>query len=163
MQTQDVHEANHWIKRHGDLILDTIRIYLGFGLILKAVFFVYHMDYLLRLTQFTGSTWFAPTIVAHYIVMAHFCGGVCLVLGLFTRLAAILQLPILIAAIFYVHMPTMYTSVEARQSVEFSALVLLLLALISVYGAGRLSLDYWLGRKTDADLFHDVPAATKAA
>jgi uncharacterized membrane protein YphA (DoxX/SURF4 family) len=149
----DLKEANHWIKIHGDLALDMVRMYLGIGLMVKGVYFMTHSDYLLQLMDSVGSTWFAPAILAHYIILAHFFGGLMLTVGLITRVAAIVQLPILLSALMYVHMPRMYTSVESRESAEFAGLVLFLLALISIYGAGRLSLDYWLARKEGDTLF----------
>jgi uncharacterized membrane protein YphA (DoxX/SURF4 family) len=93
----------------------------------------------------------------HYIILAHFFGGLCLALGLITRAAAMVQLPILLSALFYVHLPRVVSSVEERQSLEFAGLVLFLLALISVYGAGRWSLDYWLARRENALLFRTDP------
>jgi putative oxidoreductase len=158
---RDMFKTNHWIKTHGDLALDLIRIYLGIGLIIKAVFFMNHSDYLLNMMDSMGSTWFAPAILDHYVVLAHFCGGVCLLLGLFTRTAALVQLPILLGALFYVHLPKIMASVEARQSAEFAGLVLFLLALISIYGSGRWSLDYYLEKKQKAPLFETTPQAPK--
>jgi len=63
-----------------------------------------------------------------------------------TRLAALAQIPILIGAIIYVWLPEM-PFFEQRQNLEFSALVLFLLTLIFVYGAGRFSVDYLITRK----------------
>ena|SRR5277367_679339 len=160
---KDFTQINHWIKTHGDLALDLIRIYLGVGLIIKAVFFVTHTDYLLGLMAGAGSWWFAPAILMHYIVLAHFCGGVCLLLGLFTRSAALAQLPILFSAIFYVHLPRIVESMEARQSLEFAGLVLFLLCLLSVHGAGRWSLDHWLAGRQHNRLFESGPHAVKPA
>src|SRR5882757_8014123 len=102
---KDLYHTNHWIKTHGDLALDLVRVYLGIGLIVKAWYFMAHSDYLLQLMDTMGSYWFAPAILTHYIVLAHLVGGICLLFGLFTRTAAILQLPILFAALFYVHLP----------------------------------------------------------
>lgn len=150
---KDLYPTNHWIKTHGDLALDLVRMYLGIGLIIKAVYFMNHSDYLLHLMDGMGSLWFAPAILVHYVVLAHLVGGLCLLLGLFTRTAAILQLPILVSALFYVHLPNMVASVEARQSAEFAGLVLFLLALLSIYGAGRWSLDHYLGKKEFERLF----------
>src|SRR5229473_8367578 len=116
---KDAYHVNHWIKTHGDLALDLVRIYLGIGLIVKAAYFMGHSDYLLQLMENIGSLWFAPAILVHYVVLAHLCGGICLVLGLFTRTAAIVQLPVLVSALLYVHMPRMITSVESRESAEF--------------------------------------------
>jgi uncharacterized membrane protein YphA (DoxX/SURF4 family) len=157
---KDSIQLNHWIKTHGDLALDLVRIYLGIGLIIKAVFFVTHTEYVLNLMAGAGSWWFAPAILIHYIVLAHFCGGVCLLFGLFTRTAATVQLPILFSAIFYVHLPRIASSMEVRQSAEFAGLVLFLLCLISIYGAGRWSMDHWLGKRDFEKLFEpDAPTA----
>lgn len=150
---KDTFQTNHWIKTHGDLALDLVRMYLGIGLIIKAVYFMYHSDYLLQLMDSMGSFWFAPAILVHYVILAHLVGGVCLTLGLLTRTAAIVQLPILASAVFYVHLPNIIKSVEARESAEFAGLVLFLLALLSVYGAGRWSLDHWLGKREFERLF----------
>jgi putative oxidoreductase len=160
---RDVKEVNHWIKTHGDLALDLVRIYLGIGLMVKAIFFMTHSEYLLQLMDTGGSMWFAPALVQHYVVLAHLFGGLCLTLGLITRAAAAVQLPILLSAVFYVHLPHVITSVEARQSLEFAGLVLFLLSLISIYGAGRWSLDYLLARKENAALFRTEPEPFNAA
>ncbi len=144
---KDTFVLNHWIKTHGDLALDLVRIYLGIGLFVKAVYFMTHSDELLHNMDSMGSMWFAPAILAHYVVLAHLVGGVCLLLGLFTRTAALIQLPILFSALVFVHMPNMVASAQARESVEFTGLLLFLLALLSVYGAGRWSLDHWLAKK----------------
>jgi uncharacterized membrane protein YphA (DoxX/SURF4 family) len=157
---KDMFQTNHWIKTHGDLALDLVRMYLGIGLIIKAVFFMNHSDYLLHQMDTMGSMWFAPAIMVHYVILAHLMGGICLTLGLLTRSAAIVQLPILVSALFYVHLPQMVASVEARQSAEFAGLVLFLLALISVYGAGRWSVDHWLGKREFEKLFE--PGANPA-
>ena len=159
---KDANEMNHWIKTHGDIALDLVRIYLGVGLIIKAVFFMTNSEYLLDLMDTTGSKWFGPAFLAHYVVLAHFFGGLLLTVGLITRGAAVVQLPILMGALFYVHLPHMMTSIEARQSTEFAGLVLFLLILISYYGAGRLSLDYALGRKQNAALFKTDAEPVKA-
>jgi len=157
------YELNHWIKTHGDLALDLVRVYLGVGLIAKAVYFMGHPDYLLQFMDNEGSMWFAPAIIMHYIIVAHFCGGICLVLGLFTRTAALIQLPILLGAVFYVHMPQIFTSVEARQNLEFAGLVSFLLMLLSLYGAGRWSVDYAWSKKEHPELFTTYPPAKSAA
>ncbi|MDB6019093.1 MAG: DoxX subfamily protein [Pedosphaera sp.] len=160
---KDVHALNHWIKTHGDLALDLVRIYLGIGLMVKAIYFMSHGEYLLQMMSSMGSLWFAPAILMHYVVLAHLFGGLCLTFGLITRAAAAVQLPILVSALFYVHLPQVVASVEARQSLEFAGLVLFLLLLISIYGAGRLSVDYLLARKENDELFHPDPAVGKAA
>ena len=93
-----------------------------------------------------GELWFAPAIVIHYVILAHLCGGLCLGLGLLTRITALIQIPALMGAVFIVHLPKM-NAIGPRESLEFSALVLFLLVLIVVRGAGRFSVDYYLSQK----------------
>jgi uncharacterized membrane protein YphA (DoxX/SURF4 family) len=154
---QDLRGTNHWIKTHGDFALDLVRIYLGIGLIIKGIYFATHSEYLIQLMQNNGSMLFAPAVVAHYIVLAHVFGGGCLAFGLITRLAALVQIPVLAGAIFRFALPDMINTVEGRQSIEFAGLVCFLLVIISIYGAGRWSMDYWLSRKKDAALFRTEP------
>jgi putative oxidoreductase len=146
-------EINHWIKTHGDWDMDLIRIYLGVVLFAKALYFMSHSDYLLGLLEATGYTWIASAALGHYVIFAHLIGGVFLIIGLLTRAAALVQLPVLFAAVFFVHLPEIMTSIQQRQNLEFSALVLFLLVLLAIYGSGRLSVDYLIGRKVNAELF----------
>jgi uncharacterized membrane protein YphA (DoxX/SURF4 family) len=68
---------------------------------------------------------------------------VLLAVGLATRLAALAQLPVLFGAVFMVHSTD--SLLTAGQSLEFSALVLMLLVVYLFVGAGPLSVDAWLG------------------
>jgi putative oxidoreductase len=60
--------------------------------------------------------------------------------GFLTRVAAIVQIPILFGAVFVIHRPDGLFALG--QSLEFSALVLLLLVVFAIAGSGRLSLDH---------------------
>jgi uncharacterized membrane protein YphA (DoxX/SURF4 family) len=68
-----------------------------------------------------------------------------------------LQLPLLIGALFYVFLPQ-FSSLELRQNVEFTALVLFLLTLIAVHGPGRYSVDYVVQRNYFANHPEEAPA-----
>ena len=59
--------------------------------------------------------------------------------------AALGQLPVLLGAVFALYLPR-YATVEPRQYLEYTALVAFLLALYTVVGAGRFSLDYLMVR-----------------
>jgi uncharacterized membrane protein YphA (DoxX/SURF4 family) len=159
---KDANQLNHWIKLHGDLALDLVRIYLGIGLMVKAGYIAYNRDLFLQQMDSMGSMWFAPAIAVHYVILAHAFGGFCLAIGLITRGAAVVQIPILIGALFYMHLPQMAQSLQARQSAEFAGLVLFLLVLFSVYGAGRWSVDHWLAKKEFDKLFEPQPRPMKS-
>jgi uncharacterized membrane protein YphA (DoxX/SURF4 family) len=123
-------------NRH--LVLDAIRVYLGAGLFFRGLVLLLTDT---GLQQLAGGA--APSVsttgIAVYVTAAHLVGGAMLAVGLYTRLAALVQLPILVGAVALVHWQDGLLS--ANQSLEFSALVLFLLALVVLFGGGRWSLD----------------------
>ena len=135
-----------WLRAHEDLFIDLVRIYLGCGLFVKAFHLMGNRDYLLEAISDSGGSWFGPAVIAQYVITAHLIGGAMLALGLVTRLAALMQLPALLGAVFAVYLPRM-ASLDPRQHLEYVALVCFLLALFSVFGAGRFSVDSMIARK----------------
>ena len=69
-------------------------------------------------------------------------GGGLILLGLFTRLSALLQLPIVFAALFFVNITSPYINSEMWLSI----LVLALLVLFLLIGSGPFSLDRLLSK-----------------
>jgi len=143
---KNINECRRWIESHMDIVIDLVRMYLGIGLFVKGIYFLMHQEELTKLLKGTDNMAFGLGAVAHYVIPIHLVGGLLLAVGLLTRLAALVQMPILIGAIIYVWLPEM-PFFEQRQNLEFSALVLFLLTLIFVYGAGRFSVDYLITRK----------------
>jgi len=142
-----VKEYKSWLNTHPGvmLLMDLIRIYLGFALFFKGIYFMQNREELLKMMDNAGGAWFAPAAVAHYIIPAHLFGGLMLMLGLLTRIAAAAQIPILLGAAFYVHMPRfslMAVEASQRQNFELAALVLFLTVLVFIHGPGHFSLDY---------------------
>lgn len=135
-----------WLRAHEDLFLDLVRIYLGCGLFVKAIYFMSHRDLLNQMIGDSDISWLAGGIMAQYIILAHMFGGAMLALGLATRLAALAQLPVVFGAIFALYLPR-YAVIEPRQYLEYAGLVAFLLVLFVVFGAGRFSLDYLMVRK----------------
>ncbi|OUJ71373.1 DoxX family protein [Hymenobacter crusticola] len=127
---------------HRHLGLGITRIGLGIFLLIKGLLFAEYTSEVFRMVSAT------PFLSGHYskaTMMAgimHIIGGAMITLGYQTRLAALLQIPILLGAVFLVNM---------RNGIHFdnielwvSTAVLGLLLLILVRGAGRPSLDAML-------------------
>jgi uncharacterized membrane protein YphA (DoxX/SURF4 family) len=131
------------LRARPDLFLDLVRIYLGAGLFLKGIYIMQHEEQFASLLEGWTGTSMLLIIGMHYLVPAHLLGGLMLAFGFLTRLAAMAQLPLLLGAVFYVYLPH-YTALEMREDLEFSVLVLFLVALLSAYGAGRFSIDRFL-------------------
>jgi len=130
-----------WIRSHQEVALDVVRVYLGIGLLVRGGLFVSQTSGIGTLVDMSQFDIGAAAIV-HYVTFAHLIGGVLLAVGLLTRIAALAQIPILIGAVFFVHLREGLLS--ADQSLEFSALVLFLLVVVFVFGPGRWSADRYV-------------------
>lgn len=139
-------EANVWYRTADSLnerqgfAYDIIRMYLGVGLFMRGVLFISNPEMLASFSEEGSSPWFWSMAVGHYVAAAHLCGGLLLAIGLFTRIAALVQVPLLFGAVFFVHLKG--GLLAANQSLEFAALVLMMLCVYTVFGAGKWSCDY---------------------
>lgn len=130
-----------WLEERRDIWIDVLRIYLGIGLFIRGlIFFMNGNQVMFR--NFAGDNayhWLSSSLVMHYVVLAHLCGGILLAFGLLTRLAAAVQIPVLVGAVI-LHAPDGIFALG--QSLEFATFVLVTLLFIVVAGPGRLSVDY---------------------
>jgi uncharacterized membrane protein YphA (DoxX/SURF4 family) len=118
--------------------LDVVRLYLGGALVVRGALFVVRPELLSEYLVRSGD-WAWPFLLTHYVVLSHLGGGLLLLAGLATRFAALVQIPILLGAVFLVHFQD--GLLRAGQSLEFSGLVLFLLVVFAVLGSGPLSAD----------------------
>ncbi|MBO6573882.1 MAG: DoxX family protein [Rhodothermales bacterium] len=124
-----------WQWSHNSLAIDLIRMFMGVALLIRGVAFLSDPEIL---EAFAGDR--AVSAAKYYIIWSHIIGGGLLLVGLFTRIAALSQIPILVVAVFFVHLPGGFAT--ENQSLELSALVLVVLSVLAIYGAGKYSLDY---------------------
>ena len=145
-----------WADAHREHWLDCVRIYLGVGLFARGLLLITNTSpgYFVDLMQRSGQSWLTNGILLHYVMIAHFVGGLLLTIGFLTRIAALVQIPVLFGAVFFIHQQDGLFALG--QSLEFSALVLFLLCVFVVSGAGKLSLDHVTFRPTRAP--HEPPA-----
>lgn len=130
-----------WAETHPKVWLDCVRIYLGIGLFIRGVLIITNSraDFFNEILSRVGDTWIVNVALLHYVAIAHLVGGAMLAFGMLTRIAAAVQVPILAGAVILIHRGEGLMS--GGQSLEFSALVLFLLCVVTVAGAGPLSVD----------------------
>lgn len=128
------------------LAFELVRIYLGAVLFVQGLYFVTHVGEVRALLEQGGVRLGFGTmmIVSHYVGFAHLAGGLLLAFGLLTRLAAAIQVPVLLGAVFAVHLREGLFG--PGRSLELAALVLFLLVLSVAHGGGVLSIDHQLAR-----------------
>ena len=113
------------------------RILLGVYILYKGVYFTQHTDLLIEYIE-PVNVGMTKLFLVHIIAMSHIAGGVLLIFGLFTRIAALFQLPILIGAIV--------ANYVLGDITEFtiSIVVLSFILYFIVFGSAKFALDYKL-------------------
>jgi putative oxidoreductase len=148
----------------GGIGFDLLRIYLGLGLAVRGALLI-ESPRILQSVLSDDNGWLLPIIGTHVLVLTHLVGGTLLMAGCLTRLAAAIQVPVLAGAVFIVHMNEGLFS--RGQSLELSALVLLMLVLYALFGGGPLSVDaYFRERVRGSDAAPESerpPASAQAA
>jgi|SRR6478672_3712414 len=122
-------------------VLLVARILVGTVLLVKGILF---MSNSAQLQQLIRSSHFSDWVrfLTAYIIFAHLFGGVFIIVGLLTRIAAALQIPVLLGAIFFVlpwegHITGLYELI-------LSIVVLILLLFILWKGSGEFSMEQYL-------------------
>lgn len=124
-----------WGEKHHPKWIDIIRIALGLFLCYKGVDFLFNMSELIGLmTTKDNFDSFAYTLGGHFVVFAHIFGGIFLALGLHTRFACLIQIPILLGAIIF--LGTSKEMLRPYSELFLSIIVLLLLCYFLIAGNG---------------------------
>lgn len=128
-----------WGDKHHPKWLDIIRIALGAFLCYKGYDFLTNSSSLSSIMASSSPFGSFPTILlSHYVVFAHILGGFLMIIGLFTRFACLLQIPILIGAIIFVNSSS--GAFKPYSELFLSILVLLLLIYFLIVGNGPLAI-----------------------
>jgi putative oxidoreductase len=138
-----IEKLRNWGERHHPKILDIIRMSLGIFLFDKGLIFFNNSGYLRELIIQNHAIRKSPDMIIaiiDYVTYMHLVGGALIFLGVYTRLWALLQLPIVFGAIFFVNILSPFVNAELWLSI----LVLALLFLFLIIGSGPISLDHLL-------------------
>ncbi len=135
--------SHSWLFLQRSYVIEFLRVYLGLGLCMKGFLLMWDTNQANQFMLFTHFPAWSFFFI-HYAILAQLVGGLFLALGLITRVAAIVQIPVMFGAIFYEYLQRGFFSHE--QTLEFALLVLVLLLVFAVYGSGRLSLDHVLNK-----------------
>jgi len=131
-----LHQLDRWSTTHPRLLL-LLRAALGIALTSKGISFMSDMMSLKALLS-ASSLSFLPDWIALVITWIHLLCGFLITIGLFTRLSALVQIPILIGAVIINATSGIFTP---GSELIFSVLILVLLVFFVFEGGGELSLD----------------------
>jgi uncharacterized membrane protein YphA (DoxX/SURF4 family) len=122
-----------------------LRVVLGIILAFRGISFLMTIQPLFRLIQTSSLNELNINMtLALFVSWVHLLGGTFIILGLLTRISAWAQVPILLGAIFFIHL-------NSRLSTGVSELFLALFVLVLCVwfawaGGGKISMDSYLKR-----------------
>jgi putative oxidoreductase len=136
--------VEHWGDTHHPNWLSVVRILLGVFLVYVGIRFVQDRDALISMIKQNPAMATLSVLLGHYVVFAHIVGGLFIAMGLLTRVSALVNIPVLLGAVFFVHSPTGLFTLYPIMGI--SLLVLFLLIFFLVEGSGRISVDDYMRR-----------------
>jgi putative oxidoreductase len=143
-----IQRIEHWGDVHHAKWLDVIRIVLGILIFFKGIAIVSNtavlQDLLLKNNVF-GFSGMMTSVAVHIVGFVHLVGGILITIGLLTRFAVVIQIPILLCAVFFVNLSRGFSVLNSE--LWLSVMVLLLLVLFWVIGSGPFSVDHQMKRK----------------
>ena len=131
----------HWGDTHHPAWLDVVRIGLGVLLFVKGISFISDTTKLSELVrELDIQLWTVAAV--HYVAFAHIFGGFLIALGCLTRISCLIQVPILITAVFFLNIRMGFSYLNSE--LWLSMITLILVLTFSVIGSGRFSMDEWM-------------------
>jgi uncharacterized membrane protein YphA (DoxX/SURF4 family) len=131
-------QIQNWSTTHHPRWLVVLRIGLGLALFVKGISFMVNavlLNQLISGTSLSAGVDWIPLV----ITWIHLLGGFLIIIGLYTRLAVLVQIPILIGAVtFVVEKEKMF---GPGSELIFAIIILLLLFFFLVEGGGPISVD----------------------
>lgn len=127
--------------------VDALRIMSGVSLLNIAKSFIQDTEFLSSFL-WSGPLPFLTFILCHLIIATHLAGGIALILGFVTRIAAIAQMPFVIGALGML----LFSDAVPEQLWALNLAPLMFLSFLSliVLGPGEVSVDRLIGLETES-------------
>jgi putative oxidoreductase len=145
-----VHRIENWGDTHHPAVIDVLRIALGIFLLLKGVAFMENTADLKSIIESQDNVELSSGVLmalVYYVTFAHMVGGIMIALGILTRFSAIIQIPIVLGAVFV--NDQLLSPINTQ--LWFSIIALVLLVIFMIIGSGPLSLDRYFGSLNNED------------
>jgi putative oxidoreductase len=133
-----LHQLEQWSTTHHPRWLVFLRVALGICLFIKGISFMSDSVQLESLMA-ESSLGLSSEWLVLFVTWTHLLGGFLIIIGLLTRWATLLLIPVLLTAVIFVN--AAQGIFAAGSEFGFSLIILLLLIFFFVEGGGPISLD----------------------
>lgn len=128
-----------WGDEHCPKWLGFVRIALGIFLVYKGLNYMFNIEKIQVVIDDIDQGLFY-LMLFQIVIFVHFVGGIFITIGVFTKLAGIVQVPILIGALVAVKYPNNYITPGGPIELGITILVIVLLLVIMIFGPGGYSI-----------------------
>lgn len=135
-----VHKIENWGNTHHPVVLDPIRIALGIFLVFKGASFItntYTLHSIIANQNVIALPESLLMFLVYLVVFAHLTGGTMIALGVATRVASLIQIPIMLGAVLLSNS----VQLPGTSSLWVSIPVLVFMVVFSIIGSGKLSIE----------------------
>ncbi len=123
-----------------------LRIILGLFISFKGIYYMLNMGNF-EAMPFKGMDPLIDLMLWHSIVFVHFVGGIFIAFGYSTRIAILLQFPLVLGALIMINSGSRLVAWNTDLEIIVTLATLILLAIYFVLGSGRFSVDYKISQK----------------
>lgn len=130
-----IQKIERWGDSHHSRYMDIVRVALGIFLCYKAIFFLNNMSALIGLmgNNNMGFKSFNVVFLGQFIVIIHLMGGLLIAIGIHTRLASLIQIPILVGALILMNNSNVFVT---GWDTAIAVITLILLIFFAIIGNG---------------------------
>lgn len=136
------HKIHQWEQAKHQAFVLVFRVILGIAITIKGIFFLNNITVLDFLHPHSTLYRFAESFWVWYIALTSLLCGIFIITGLFTRVAIIFQIPVLIGAVLFIN-PGEHSFVLNGEFV-LSLVILSMLFYFLFKGPGEISMDNYL-------------------
>lgn len=132
-----INQLDEWSRKHHPKWMVVLRVGLGLSLFIKGIQFIQDTPLIGKIisgSPLQNFTWLNTTIP-----WLHLLCGVMIIIGLFTRLTTLIQIPILIGAVIFIN--SKKDMVFGESDLLFTIIILILLIVFFILGGGPISWD----------------------
>lgn len=135
-----------WADNHNPKWLALVRLLLGAAILLRGVIF---LDNSIELGKLVNATGFSNAeLITGLLPWIHIASGFLLIIGLFCRFVAMVQIATIVASMIFLYTPSpMFTT---QMNVVYCLINILLLSVFVVEGSGTLSLGGYFKEQASA-------------
>ena len=126
-----------WGEGHHPKYLDILCIAFGIFLFFKGIEFANNTYLLSQMVGRVSFNSFLQSILVHYVLFAHIVGGFLIATGLLTRMACLIQIPILVGALVFGN----WNMLQHFSTILITLLTLVLSIYFMIIGNGPWSLE----------------------